>query len=156
MITNLRLIADGDLASIVRDAVSGGVDLVQLREKNLPGAELLKLAREIKHAIKGRALLIVNERLDIAMASGADGVHLGEDGLLFVRPASLSLDLVEDLHGRAVGHSSLPASSTVVPFGPCFSSEAQERPRGAPRDPSKVEGRVHKSKPECDLRLKAG
>ena len=100
LVTNLHLLAGADLVPIVRDAVSGGVRLVQLREKNLPGAELLKLAREIKHAIKDRALLIVNERLDVAMASGADGVHLGESSL----PVSTAIQITANnmLVGKSV------------------------------------------------------
>ena len=53
--------------------------MVQLREKDLPGGELLELATSIKRAINGRALLIINERADVALAAGADGVQLGEE-----------------------------------------------------------------------------
>ena len=55
--------------------------MVQLREKDLPGRPLLDLAMKIRQAIEGNALLIVNERVDVALLSGADGVHLGEEAL---------------------------------------------------------------------------
>lgn len=55
--------------------------MVQLREKDLPGGTLLELATSIKQAIAGRALLVINERADVALAVGADGVQLGEDAL---------------------------------------------------------------------------
>ena len=55
--------------------------MVQLREKDLPAGELLALARMLRRATAGRALLVVNDRVDVAMASGADGVQLGENGL---------------------------------------------------------------------------
>ena len=65
----------------VAAAVAGGVDMVQLREKDLPGGSLLELAGEIKAAVAGRALLLVNERVDVALAVGASGVQLGEEAL---------------------------------------------------------------------------
>ena len=65
----------------VARAVEGGVDLVQLRDKDLPGGELLALARELLRALEGRAPLVINERVDVAVAAGAQGVQLGEDAL---------------------------------------------------------------------------
>ena len=65
----------------IGEAVAGGVDLVQLREKDLPGSVLLTLAHRIKRTIHGRALLIINERADVAVAAAADGVQLGEEAL---------------------------------------------------------------------------
>lgn len=69
-------------AEIAREAVAGGADAVQLREKRKPAREILAAAREIRSitASAGR-LFLVNDRLDIALASGADGVHLGQDDL---------------------------------------------------------------------------
>ena len=71
----------GDLVERVAQAVEGGVDLVQLREKDLPGGQLLRLAESLLKAIGGSAKLIVNERADVALAAGAQGVQLGEEGL---------------------------------------------------------------------------
>ncbi len=64
----------------VRQAVAGGVNVVQLREKDLPLAALLRLAIELREATKEQALLIVNGPPEVAAAAGADGVHLPEDG----------------------------------------------------------------------------
>ncbi len=80
MVTD-RSATSGDLVERVAQAVEGGVDLVQLREKDLPGGQLLELAESLFKAIEGRASLIVNERADVALAAGAQGVQLGEDGL---------------------------------------------------------------------------
>ena len=65
----------------IAQAVEGGVDLVQVREKDSPGGELLELVGEVARAVAGRALLLVNERADVAAAAGADGVQLGENAL---------------------------------------------------------------------------
>ena len=55
--------------------------MVQIREKDLPGGELLKLVISVQEAIAGKAILIVNERVDVELAAGVDGVQLGEDAL---------------------------------------------------------------------------
>jgi thiamine-phosphate pyrophosphorylase len=70
-----------DLISRVADAVDGGVDMVQLREKDLFGGRLLELAISLKEAIGDSALLIINERPDVAIACAASGVQLGEDAI---------------------------------------------------------------------------
>ena len=63
-------------------AVEGGVDMVQLRKKDLPGRALLEVGTAAEAGDRRpRALLIVNERVDVAQACDADGVQLGEDGL---------------------------------------------------------------------------
>ena len=70
-----------DVLCAVSDAVDGGVGMVQLREKDYASGKLLSLARDLRSVTKGKALLIVNDRADIAMLSGADGVQLGETSL---------------------------------------------------------------------------
>lgn len=55
--------------------------MIQLREKDLPSGQLLKLAQSLKDEIQDRALLIINERVDVTQVTGASGVQLGEDGL---------------------------------------------------------------------------
>ncbi len=66
---------------MARAAVGGGVGMVQIREKDCPAGELLALARELRSVTDGRAMLVVNDRVDIALLSGADGVQLGENAL---------------------------------------------------------------------------
>ena len=65
----------------VAAAVSGGVDMVQLREKDLPAGELLQLARKLRSITAGKALLVINDRLDVALAAEADGLHLPEESI---------------------------------------------------------------------------
>ena len=66
-------------AAVVR-AVGGGVNVVQLREKDLAAAQLVPLADRLRAITQDKALLIVNTRLDVALVCGADGVHLPERG----------------------------------------------------------------------------
>ena len=66
---------------IVREAVFGGVNVVQLREKHLPRGELIALGLHVRDAIARRALFFVNGDIHAAVALAADGVHLPEGGL---------------------------------------------------------------------------
>jgi thiamine-phosphate pyrophosphorylase len=81
-------------------AVEGGVGLVQLRERDLPVDALFELAERIREITRGRALLFVNDRADVAVAVGADGVQLPESGL----PVEAVRRVAEDrlLIGRSV------------------------------------------------------
>ena len=81
LVTDRSIVDEGSLVSRVAEAVAGGVDMVQLREKDMPGGPLLELAVSLRDAIAGRALLIINDRADVAAAVGAAGVQLGEEGL---------------------------------------------------------------------------
>lgn len=99
------------LVEAVAKAVEGGVNVVQLREKDLCPRELADLALEVKGAIAGRALLVINDRLDVALAVGADGVQLGRCGL----PPALARRAVGDglLLGRSV-HSAREAREAAA------------------------------------------
>jgi thiamine-phosphate pyrophosphorylase len=80
LITDRRLCRGLSLEEAVARAVAGGVNVVQLREKDLAAAELVPLADRLRAITEGKALLIVNSRLDVAQVCGADGVHLPERG----------------------------------------------------------------------------
>jgi thiamine-phosphate pyrophosphorylase len=70
------------LANLLRGAVAGGVDIVQVREKQLGDEELLDLARAAREVCEQLgALLIVNDRPLVARDAGADGVHVGQDDM---------------------------------------------------------------------------
>lgn len=72
------------LAEAVRAAVAGGVDFVQLREKDLDGRPLLELAQELVEVMQRenpKARCIINRRVDVALAAGLPGVHLGHDAM---------------------------------------------------------------------------
>ena len=81
LVTDRRVGDAATLVARVAEAVAGGVDLVQLREKDLAGAQQLDLAQRLWEAIGSRALLLVNERVDVAAALPADGAQLGEDAV---------------------------------------------------------------------------
>lgn len=76
-------LADGrSVETIVRQAVAGGVTCVQLRNKQATSRGLLEQARRLIALLRPLGVpLIVNDRVDIALAAGADGVHVGQDDL---------------------------------------------------------------------------
>jgi thiamine-phosphate pyrophosphorylase len=76
-----RALCRRDWRDVAREAVEGGVDLVQVREKEMDAAELVAHVRAVRDAIGSRATLVVNDRLDVALAADADGVHLGTTDL---------------------------------------------------------------------------
>jgi thiamine-phosphate pyrophosphorylase len=76
------LTTDGDTEAVAAAALRGGADVLQLRETRLSARDLLPLARRLRElAHDAGALLIVNDRPDITLLSGADGVHVGQDDL---------------------------------------------------------------------------
>ena len=70
------------LAELARLSVAGGVSLLQLRDKHGATRRMVETALAIKAAIRGMGVpLLVNDRVDVAMAAGADGVHLGQEDM---------------------------------------------------------------------------
>ncbi|MEA5037767.1 Thiamine-phosphate synthase [bioreactor metagenome] len=81
VVTNEELSNGYSHAEIAKLAVEGGADVIQLRDKKMDAADLLSEAEKIREITKDKALFIVNDRIDIALASKADGVHLGQRDL---------------------------------------------------------------------------
>jgi thiamine-phosphate pyrophosphorylase len=81
IVTDRHLPRGRSLIEVIDDALRGAPALVQLREKDLGGGPLRRLAAELLEVTRARgARLLINERVDVAMAVGADGVHLPERG----------------------------------------------------------------------------
>lgn len=66
------------LRGFISSAVAAGVDWIQIREKDLSAAALFELVRDAEEMARGLTRVLVNDRLDVALAAGAGGVHLGE------------------------------------------------------------------------------
>jgi thiamine-phosphate pyrophosphorylase len=82
LVTDRDLLGHKDLAATVEAAIKGGVTLVQIREKNLSTLEFYQLALVIKEITNKYGIpFIVNDRVDIALAVDADGVHIGQDDM---------------------------------------------------------------------------
>jgi thiamine-phosphate pyrophosphorylase len=95
LVTDRRLAKGRSTLDIVRAAVQGGVTCVQLREKNRPTREFIAEALTIRAFLKARGFAsIINDRVDIALAVGADGVHLGQ--------TDMPLDMARALVGNSM------------------------------------------------------
>jgi thiamine-phosphate pyrophosphorylase len=109
-----------DLGAFLEAAVRGGVDIVQLREKELPDGELLAVLEEARSVTRELGVpLAVNDRPDLAVLVGADYVHVGQDDLplhavrRFGIPAGLSTHSRVELEG---------AEADYVAVGPVFAT----------------------------------
>ena len=87
-VTDSGLSRNGTLSD-VEQAIKAGCKIIQYREKNKSTREMIKEALLIKALCKGRAIFIVNDRVDVALAVDADGVHIGQDDIPFEIARSL-------------------------------------------------------------------
>ena len=141
-ITRLRglyaIVGDDDPVGKAHDAIEGGAGVVQIRMKSSPAGAILAAARQIVARSRGRALVIVNDRADLAVLAGADGVHVGDDDL----PAAEARRIVGPgmLVGRstrtlAEARAAIADGADHVGFGPMFGTRTKEiaaAPRGLP------------------------
>jgi thiamine-phosphate pyrophosphorylase len=114
LVTQADLSAGRSTPDVVAAALAGGVDVVQVREKHAGAREQLAVAREVREATADAGVpLVVNDRVDVALAADADGVHLGDDDL----PVAAARDLLgEDaIVGRSV--SSVEGARAAVDAG---------------------------------------
>lgn len=82
LVTDRGILKGRDLVKSVEQAIRGGVSLVQLREKTISSLDFYNLAMKLKEITHYYQVpLIINDRLDIALATDADGLHIGQDDL---------------------------------------------------------------------------
>ncbi|MFB6188489.1 MAG: thiamine phosphate synthase [Halapricum sp.] len=101
LVTQASLSDGRDTREIVRAAIEGGVDVIQLREKDTTARERYELGLDLRELTREAGVpLIVNDRVDLAQAIDADGVHLGDEDL----PVAVARDLLskEVIIGRSV------------------------------------------------------
>lgn len=90
LVTDRKLLGERDLAQSIELAIQGGVSLVQLREKLISTKEFLNLALRVKEITSKYDIpLIINDRLDIALAVDAEGLHVGQDDLPMLKAREL-------------------------------------------------------------------
>ena len=139
LVTDPALVPRRDLVKVVTAAVAGGVTMVQLRDKDAGDVELVVIARELRAALPRSVPLIVNDRVAVALAGGAQGVHVGwADAPMAEARAAVGPD-------RLVGQSATtddevaqldPAQLDYVGLGP-FAATATKPDAGAPLGPAR-------------------
>ncbi len=122
------IVGGADPVEQARAAIAGGARVVQVRVKDAPAGALLEAARRVVALAAGRALVIVNDRADLALLSGADGVHLGDEDL----PVAEARRLLgpERLVGRTArtleeARAALAEGADHVGFGPIFATRTK-------------------------------
>jgi thiamine-phosphate pyrophosphorylase len=124
LITDRKAVADENLVPAVAEALAGGVRLVQLREKDLADHDLLQLATALRRLTAScGARLLINGRVDIALACHADGVHLGMTSPSWQQARQqLGPDKLIGFstHNRAEVAAAETAGADFITFGPVY------------------------------------
>lgn len=136
LITDRALFTDSDgLLEGVEEALKGGVKAVQLREKNLPTRPLLDLAYKMRALTAAyKAKLFINDRADIALCVGADGVHLGQ---VSMPPRAVRKVVGEGMligvstHSPAEAKEAEEEGADFITYGPLYSTPSKLK-YGAP------------------------
>jgi thiamine-phosphate pyrophosphorylase len=118
------------LVAAVSEAVAGGVNAVQLREKDLAPAELLPLALRLRESTNGRAALLVNGPLEVALAVSADGVHLPEAAPMIERPERPFI-VGRSVHSREAAEAAWAECSDYLIAGPVYETPSHPGVAGA-------------------------
>lgn len=129
LITDPDLCAEHGLVETVVAAVRGGVTVVQLRDKHASDPEMIAQSRRLKAALAGSGVpLIINDRLEVALAAGADGLHLGQDdGDVLEARQALGADAILGLSVQT--HEQLarvdPSRLNYLGLGPVFATPSK-------------------------------
>ena len=137
VITDPGLAPGRDHVAIAAAALAGGADMIQLRDKTGSLRDLLPQARSIRALCRSRgALFIVNDRVDLALATDADGAHVGQEDL----PAASARRLLGprrllgvSTHSLAQAEAARQAGADYIGFGPMFATGTKDtgyEPRG--------------------------
>ncbi|MDB4970689.1 MAG: thiamine-phosphate diphosphorylase [Myxococcales bacterium] len=117
---------------LARALLDGGARIMQLRMKGATAAALAAVCDELRPLCRARdVLFIVNDRLDVALAGGADGVHLGQDDLPLaaakrVAPAGFAIGV--STHNEAQARAAAEGGADYIAFGPCFPTSSKVDP----------------------------
>ena len=136
LISDRKILAGEDLWKVMASAAGAGLTAFMLREKDLPGRALLALAREIVARCRPMGVrVIVNDRVDVALAAGADGVHLGGDAIpadAARRIAGGRLRIGVSTHSIEEIRAAARAGADYAIFGPVFETPSKLQ-YGAPQ-----------------------
>lgn len=128
-IVDTTQIERSSIPDVVDEMVSAGVRILQLRVKECPGAEFFELARAVR-ALTQRSdcVLIINDRIDIALATGADGVHLGQEDLPIAdaRPLMGRKIIGISTHSVEQACEAETQGADYIGFGPLFGTYTKD------------------------------
>lgn len=136
LVTDRRQTPDRDLVAVVGDCLAAGLRAVQVRERDLSGAELATLCRRLRDATRVvGALLVVNDRVDVALAVGADGVQRTAASLPVTdirAVADKRLQVGASVHSLAEAVEAEGDGADWIVFGPIYDTPSK-RAYGPPQ-----------------------
>ena len=128
-VTCERLSAGRSNLDVLDAAIRGGAKIIQLREKELSTGDLYRMARAFRKATADAGmLLIINDRVDIALAVEADGVHLGQEDLPLSAARRIAPELLIGIstHSREEALQAQSEGADYVNIGPIFPTRTKE------------------------------
>jgi thiamine-phosphate pyrophosphorylase len=114
---------------VLEGIIAGGARIVQLREKELAQQAFYEMACSFRHMTEAAGLLlIINDRLDVALACGADGVHLGQDDLPVAAARRIAPQLLIGVstHGLDQALAAQAGGADYVNIGPIFATATKK------------------------------
>ncbi len=125
-IIDLGYVNECDMLSVAAQMMEGGVDLLQLRAKNLGASQIEKLAAELHRVTSAAKVpLVINDHPEIAGAIGAEGVHLGQDDLSIEKTRSLvrpECFVGKSTHSLEQAKRAAEEGADYIGFGPLFAT----------------------------------
>jgi thiamine-phosphate pyrophosphorylase len=124
-------VLDRDDPAFAERLLEAGARVVQVRMKDASARELARAAERAIAAVKGRAIVVVNDRLDVALAVGADAVHLGQDDLPLEdarRIAAGRLLIGVSTHDEAQVRAAALGGADYLGFGPVYATGTKANP----------------------------
>jgi thiamine-phosphate pyrophosphorylase len=130
ILTDVQLQSRYSHTELTRLALAGGADTIQLRQKTGSTREMIEVAQQMKRLCEESGVVfVVNDRVDVALASGADGVHLGQDDF----PIPLARELLgeESIIGGSAGtleeaRKCLSEGADYLGFGPVYLTTSKD------------------------------
>ena len=135
LILDAQVLDHSALLQVLKDTVRGGIDIVQLRDKKSSAKEILEFCSKALKITKHQVPLIVNDRADLGILSGADGLHVGQEDLSYLQARKMMG------RGKIVGVSCQTIAQALkaqdqgadyIGFGSVFST--QTKPDRQPMD----------------------
>ena len=128
-ILDMSIVDLRDTRRVAEEILSGGAHIIQLRAKGINTRDTLKAAREIRGISSGAgAKFIVNDRVDIALMTGADGVHLGQDDM----PPKEAREILGETsiiglstHGADEALEAVSLGASYISIGPIFPTDTK-------------------------------
>lgn len=129
LVTDRGACAGRPMMSLLAEAASAGVERIQVREKDLAGGALYELVCEVVRVCRPAGCRVfVNGRVDVALAAGADGVHLPSEGLTVAQARSACggrLEIGVSTHSILQARAAREAGADYICFGPVFDTPSK-------------------------------